>query len=69
MVMAEGIDGSDSEEAILAVELALESVVVTSSELDRVKVLSGHCLELFCRLVESLNARPILSVSVTSSSS
>jgi hypothetical protein len=47
MVIAEGIEGSDSEDAKLVVELALERVVVTSSEFDRVRVPRGHCLELF----------------------
>jgi len=69
MVIAEGIGVSDSEDAKLVEELALERVVVISSEFDRVRLPSGHCLELFCRLVESLNARPILSDSETSSSS
>ena len=69
MVIAEGIEGSDSEDVKLVVELALERVVVTSSEFDRVRLPSGHCFELFCRLVENLNARPILSDSETSSSS
>jgi hypothetical protein len=47
MVIAEGIEGSDSEDVKLVVELALERVVVTSSEFDRVRAPSGHCLELF----------------------
>jgi hypothetical protein len=47
MVIAEGIEGSDSEDAKLVVELGLERVVVTSSDFDRVRAPSGHCLELF----------------------
>lgn len=70
MVMADGTEGRDSAVlAILVLELERDIEPMVSSEFDRVRDANGHCLELFCRLVDSLSARPILSESFTSSSS
>jgi hypothetical protein len=68
MVIAAGTTGASRIGGDSSPELMLENVVVTSSEVDRVRAPRGPCFELFCRVVDNLNALPIWSDSVLSSS-